>query len=783
MQLKILKFFIITATFLISLPLMAQVSSKTYPIAQVEVKGTHFSDPQTIITISGLRIGDQLTLPFDSKIQLAIKNLWQRKQFSSVEINVDKITAIGIFLIIKIKEFPRLSSMIIRNNDELSEENIKKTVQKSKGDIISPYETYLIKQRVKKAYIEHGLQFATIEPEIQMTDTAGYCRLILDITEGLEFHVQKIIFSGNNSVEESNLISTFEDTHERSWWKFWRSSKFDPVKYKKDLENISKYYKQKGYIDAFIIKDTVRYEPEKENIYIYININEGKKYYVRNISFEGNTIYPTSTLLKRLDFKKGDVYDLEKYQLNLSGNPESSDAKSVYLDNGYLFADMQTEETRVQPDSIDLKIKVIEGNRVTIGRVDIAGNTKTKDKVVRRELYTQPGDYFNKSAVIRSIRALGVLNFFTPDKLRPDIKPVDNTKVDIVYNVEEHSTDQINASVGFAGTFGLTGSIGLTLNNFSLAEPFIGGAGQVFNFSWEFGQMNRIQNLSLGVSEPWLFDEPTSVGFNLFDSRINYNYDLRRTGVTMNIGRRFHWPDDYFRGDWSIIVQRNVVDTAISSYYRPGKNTEITLGQTFSRISVDNLFFPTVGSRFSFSTQFAMGALGIGTTDYFKNSLKFEMAHPLMQIDGSPRLILFLSSYMGYIFGFKSDTTISPVELSYMGGNGLSGIGVTPLRGYEDRSVGPQTGGQVIAKHFLELRFAISIEPPIYFYGFGEAGNVWKNLSNTDPFNLKRSAGLGVQLMINPIGMLGFSYGYGFDNSDITGTRSGWHFLFNLGQQ
>jgi len=784
MRLQESKFLILVLFFLCSLQLLSQTQPKTYQIAGISVEGTHFADEQTILTYSGLRIGDQITIPNDSKIQTALKSLWQRKMFSSVEIKVDRITAIGMFLTIKVSEYPRLNQLIIHDAEEISTDKILKTLQKMRGDIVSPYEVYRMKKRIQKLYSEEGMQFAQVESTIKETDTANYVDVYLKIIEGAEFKVESIDFEGNNYFSDGDLRSSFDETNERKWWKFWKSSKFDPAKYKTDKDLLVKYMKQNGFIDGYIERDTVIFDYERGVVHITVWVNEGSKYYIRNIEFVGNTIYPSAMLLRRLDFKPGDLYDMDKFKLNLLGNPESTDALSAYLDNGYLYAAMKAEEKKVPPDSIDIIIRVTEGNRTTINRVDIVGNTKTKDKVIRRELYTQPGDFFNKAAIIRSIRGLGVLNYFAQEGLKPDVKPVDNNKVDVIYHVQERSTDQVNLSIGYAGSYGLTGAIGLVFNNFSISEPWRGGAGQVFSFNWEFGQANRIQNISLGFTEPWLFDEPTTVGFSLFDSRINYNYNLRRTGLSINLGRRFRWPDDYFRGDWNLTIQRNDVGTNSSYYYNEGISTEISIGQTFSRVSVDNLFFPTTGSKFTLSTQFAMGSIGLGTTDYLKNSLKFEISHPLASVEGNPRLVLFLSTNLGYITGLKSDTTISPIELYYMGGNGLSGYGVTPLRGYDDGAVGPSGGGKVLARHIAELRFALSLDPmPIYLYTFAEAGNVWSTLNKTDPFNLKRTAGFGLQLMMNPIGLIGFSYGYGFDNDDATGKRSGWKFLFHLGMQ
>lgn len=758
--------------------------NKPIIIAGVSVEGNNFVSAETIISLSGLRVGEVINTVNETKIQNAILNLWKRKQFHKVDIIVDRVTDQGVFLLIKVQEFPRLNEVYIKDNDKVSTKDINKVIGKSKGEVITNYDTAQINQRIKKLYTEEGLLHAQISSDIRYTELKNYIDLNIFINEGTKFKVSSINIVGNALIDADDLVGAMEETAVVPWWKFWKSGKFDEKKYQDDKKLIINYYKSQGFIDADIIKDTITYDLEKGKVDITINVYEGNRFYIRNINIEGNTVYSDDIIKRRLDFKPGDVYDVEKMKKNLEANQDQTDAASLYLDNGYLQARLVPSDKRIGQDSIDLTILIYEGSRYKIGKVDIVGNTKTKDKVIRRELYTRPGEYFDRSAIIRSVRALGAMNYFNPEKLRPDVKPseVDNTSVDVVYQVEERSTDTFNASIGFAGTFGLTGSIGFSFNNFSLLEPLQGGSGQVFNFNWEFGQFSRYQTFSVGFTEPWLNNEPTTIGFNLFDTRYSYYFDMRRTGATVNLGRRFRWPDDYWRGDWSLRWMYNDVGAGSSSYFISG--TEISLSQRYSRISINNQFFPSVGSRFSLSNDFAMGAIGIGKTDYFKTELTFDSFTPVLSIEGIDRLVFMLSTKWGYINGFKSDSTIPPIERFYMGGNGLSGWGVTPLRGYQDRSIGSDAGSYVLAKYTAELRFAISMDPmPIYIYAFAEAGNVWNKFSKMDPFELKRSAGMGVHLFINPIGMLGFSYGYGFDSPVGSKSPSGWQFLFHLGQQ
>lgn len=763
--------------------------SKEYTIAGISVTGNVFSDAETIISLSGLKAGAQLAYPNDPKVQEAINSLWRRKQFSQIDIVVDKVTPVGIFLLIRVKEFPRLNSIVVKNNNDIDAFDIQKAIGKVKGDIISPFDVYIAKKDVKKLYEDEGLTFAKVDISLEQSDSSNYTNMVVDVDEGFKYKVGTINFTGLKHFEPSDLIGTFDDTKIKHWWQIWRTGKFDPKKFQSDLDKLRDYFRKNGFIDAEIIKDTVIYNENTEKVAINIDVNEGEKFYVRDIDFEGNTVYPDAVLTRRLEFEKGDAYNEEKFQKNLNGNENQTDALSLYLDNGYLNTQFKPEIKRIGTDSIDILVNVYESERYKINKVEIVGNTKTKDKVIRRELYTRPGDYFDRSAIIRSIRALGMMNYFNQEALKPpEIKPVatDNTAVDLTYKVEERSTDTFNASVGFAGSFGLTLSLGLTFNNFAISEPLKGGGGQIFNMNIEFGQATRYRTFSLGLTEPWLFDEPTTLGFNIFDTYYNLSdisgIEQERAGFAANIGRRFRWPDDYWRGDWGLRVEFDN-NAYASDYYRQGKYTEITLSQKFSRTSLNNLFFPTVGSKFSLSNDFAMGAIGIGETDYLKSELTYEMYSPLAQFNGQDRVVFMMSTKFGYITGFNSDTTISPIQLYRMGGNGLYGFGVTPLRGYPDNKIGTGNGDRVMAKYTAELRFALSLEPmPIYVYLFGEAGNVWSALKYADPFDVKRAAGVGIQLLVNPIGVIGFSYGYGFDTYTGSTEKSGWRFLFHIGQ-
>lgn len=770
-----------------SVLLHAQQKPPTYPvIAGITVEGlTQGADMQTVIAYSGLRVGAEAR-PDD--LVMAIRNLWARHTFSDVRIEKERETALGVFIIIKVTPAPRLRTITFTGLNELTEDDLLKVVEKRRGDLLAPSDTYKIRKAIKDAYAKEGMLFAKVTTELVNLDSSNHFDLEIDVVEGVEYSVESITFEGNSIYTDAELAGAFKETKTKSWFEFWSSSDFDDNKYRADLKLLHEWFREHGLLDAEVVHDTVMYDEASEKVRIVITVNEGPLVYIRSIRFVGNTVYPEDELLRRLDVQPGDLYNGKKIQQNLTVNETQTDATSLYADNGYLGAQLEPEIKRASNDSVDIEVRVVEGERYTIRRVNIAGNTKTRDRVIRRELYTRPGDYFDRSAVIRSLRGLGVLNYFNQEKLQPQVTPVDKTQVDVTYNVEERSTDTFNASIGFAGAFGLTGSVGVTLNNFDVSAPLRGGAGQIFSIQWEFGQQSRLNTFQISLTEPWLFGEPTTLGFNLYDTRQNYGFSIRRTGGQVNLGRRFRFPDDYFRGDWSISFERQDVQSA-GTLYRQGVNTALTLAQVISRTSYNSAIFPTSGSRVSLSLRATAAALGIGTTDFAKVGFNFDMVNPLINIHGNPRLVMLVGSELGYVNGIANDTTIPPQELYYMGGNGLGGFSLTPLRGYPDNSIGPLSstgrnlGGRMMARFLAEFRFALSLDPfPIYLLSFAEAGNVWADIKSVDPFGLKRAAGVGMRLLLNPIGLIGFDMGYGFDTDPYTGQRSGWHFHFQFGR-
>ncbi len=801
---------------------------KSFKILGISVEGNVSADANTIIVNSGLKIGDEIQIPGDQTLN-AIRRLWSLNIFSDVQILSEKQLNEGIFILIKVKEYPRFEKVVIEGNDEESTEDLEEKVNLIRGQIITPQKVTSSISKIKKLYEKDGYLNAevtakyftfvnadTSEETISVTwrnkddfsdeyvldyptDDRRYNNLVakikdrillkLEIVENNKVHVNEIRFHGNLAVDDDELKDQMSDTREPSaFWKFWQSSQFDFNDYKKDKEELIKYYQKNGFRDAEILSDSVLFSDDKELVDIVINLYEGPQYKIRNFIWEGNTIYPDDFLTSRLELNKGDIYNYEKLQQNLRGNEQQTDISSLYLDNGYLMFNLKTIEKKVAEDSVDIIIRVDEKNRFKIGNVDIVGNDKTMDKVIRRELYSVPGDYFNRAFLLRSVQQLANLKYFNVEKLYGPqgigTSIANDSTVNITFNVEEKSSDFLNASVGYSGSFGFSGAIGVTLSNFSLSHPFSLGGGQIVSFNWQFGVGNTFRTFSLGFTEPWMFGSPTLFGVDIFDTRQQFVYDLQQTGGTIRLGRRLKWPDDFFNVQGTFKYQRNDVING-AGFYAEGKTTQYSIGATISRRNIDNPIFPSQGSSVVLSGELSGGPLLPGNVDFYKFNLSAEWYRRLFNTN---RITLYTIADVGYLEELTRGTNIQPFEFFFMGGNGLV-IATTPLRGYEDRTVGPKDqigqviGGRVKARFTTELRLAVTLEPmPLYLLAFAEAGNVFENLGTTDIFNLRRSAGFGARLLINPIGLIGFDVGYGFDRKQVDGIEPEWLFHFQFGK-
>ncbi|MEK7819466.1 MAG: outer membrane protein assembly factor BamA [Bacteroidota bacterium] len=790
------KFFLFSFTIIFLFALNSRLEAQTknqpqqFKILGISVEGNSTAEPAAIILNSGLKVGSEISIPSEDT-RNAMNRLWGLRIFSDIQILVERTVGDGIYLLIKVVEHPRLDKVEIEGEDEVSENDLTKKITILKGQILSPFEINKILKAFKKVYEEDGFHQVKFETEIvESADTTANGKKVLkvNITEGAESRIKSIIFYGNLKYKDGDLEASFEETHQKVWWKFWRSAKFEKKKFEDDKKKLIQFYKKNGYREIEIITDSLEYADDKSNIILKIYLNEGPQYKIRNISWEGNSVFKSETLNGQLGFKTGDLFDGEKFERNLRGNEEQSDVSSLYLDNGYLMISIDPEEIKVGEDSVDIILHVRERNQFKISQVEIRGNSKTQEKVVRRELRVVPGDYFNRSAIIRSVRQLSVLNYFNPEKIKPDTRFVDDKTVDVVFDVEEKSSDTFNASVGYSEAFGATGAIGLTFNNFDIAEPLSGGGGQILNFDWQFGDLSRYQTFSISYREPWMFNTPTSFGFSVFDTKQNFYYDLRQTGATLSLGRQFKFPDDYFRGDWSFRFQSLNVKSTNYLYDRIGKSNQFTFSQIISRNSINNPLFPSEGSSVAWSLELSGPPFLPGTAEYTKHGIEIDWYTPLAN---THKLALYLGFKFNEIYRLGNQNSyVPPFEYFYMGGTGLGMVATTPLRGYPDRAVEPITinkssiPGAVMEKIMAEIRFNVALNPiPIYVLAFAEGGNIWESSKNINLFDLRRSAGIGARLLINPIGMVGFDYGYGFDRDKLlTPVTPGWEFHFQFGR-
>ncbi len=798
----------------------------TYKILGVSVEGNKSADANTVIANSGLKVGEEITIGSDATLK-AINRLWNLGIFKDVQVFIDKKIDNGVFLLIKVKEFPRVEDVLIEGEDEIGEDDILEEISMIPGQTLKDQEIFNIKRKIRNLYEEDGYLNVKIDPrqyEFFKADTSddeitvlwkniddpteeyeteydydpdvrsrlmrkvkNRVLLVIYLDEGDEVIIRNIEFSGNSAFEDGDLKGEFEETSEARWWKFWSSSNFKKDLFTTDKEVLTTFYRKNGYRDFRILKDSLKYDNDKKDLSIFIDVYEGPQYKLRDVVFSGNTVFKDEVLMERLDFEKGDVYDLEKFQQNLRFNEKQTDISSLYQDRGYLTFNLQQREEKVGDDSLDIFIDISENNRFRIGKLDITGNDKTMEKVIRRELYTVPGDYYNRAAVLRSIQQLANLQYFNVEQLYQtgvNPVPVSDSTVNLLYTVEEKSSDYLNASIGYSGAFGFSGAIGVTLTNFSIQHPFSMGGGEVLNFNWQFGVGNYYRTFNLGYTQPWFNDTPTLVGFDLFDTRQNYVYELSQSGISFKVGRRLKWPDNYFYIQGSLKFQYNDVKEG-RNWYPEGISRQYTLGATISRTDIDNPVFPSRGSKLALNMELSGGPLLPGDVDYYKVLLNVDW---YKQLFNTNRITMYTNVNLGYINELVKGTTIQPFEFFYMGGNGMI-IATTPLRGYDDRTVGPRNsqddviGGRVMTKYTFELRGALALEPmPIYLIGFAEAGNTYLDLNHTDLFELRRSAGFGARIMINPIGLIGFDYGYGFDREAVDGADPAWKFHFQFGR-
>ena len=771
---------------------------KKITVLGITVDGLTTIAEKDILTRFSIKKGDEIRIPGGTEVSDAIKRLWKQNLFSDVQVEIDKETADGIYLRLILKEYPVLTEVVYQGNDEYDAEDLDQETNLIKGSPATPQSIEAARQKLLSFYEEEGYLRARVQTEIKATAN-NYATVYFTIEENSRVIIEQITFHGNNAFDDDELRGVLDETKQNNFWRtIFGRPVLDRKKFEQDIDLLVDFYREKGYRDVQFLKDSVSYSSSKEDLYLDIFISEGPKYVIRNITWEGNT-KPFATediLTERFGFKKGDTYNKKRLEERLNFSQDGDDISSLYLDKGYLAFRPFMEESVVEGDSVDLNIYLNEGEQFRIRRVEIAGNTKTKDHVIRRELYTRPGDLFSRERIVRSVRQLAQLNYFDQERINPDVKPNPKTsEVDLTYELIEKQTDTFNASAGYSAAIGMTGSLGLTFNNFSIQDVFKGdawspiphGDGQQLTFNWQFGNYSY-RNLSIGFTEPWAFGTPTSIGVNLYDITQDYGSKIQQTGISLTVGRRLRWPDDYFSISWTVRYQRNIGGfiNFISTDDEPNDATEVSLSQTIRRNSFDNPIYPRRGSNFSLTSQVSGGPLP-GSVNFYK-FIGQNAWHT--QIAGD--LVFRVSNDYGYIARFDDTDYIPYINFFYMGGSGISSLPTIQMRGYDDRSIGvlePSTDlytGRIYTKFGSELRYPLTLNPSasVYMLAFAEAGNLWDKPTNVNFNNLKRSVGFGIRVFLPIIGLIGLDYGYGFDPIPEFPDRlnQGWNFQFVFGQ-
>jgi len=773
------------------------------------------------IRSSGLTVGQKVTLPNDPAISEAIRNLYRLKVFSDVKIVEENRVDEGVFLMIQLTEEPQLADFTFSGIKRSDRRKLKEEIPLFKGTRVRPADLERSKQVIQEYFEKKGFPLAEVSI-LQSAAPENTINVDFAIDRGEKVRIREVLISGNESLSDRSIRRKLKKTKPRRPLLFWRKARFDPMEYEEDKVNVINHYNSKGYYDARIVTDSVWIDTfnGKPGKVVSIEIHEGPKYHVRNVEWEGNTVYPDEVLSNALGVESGDVYDSDRIDKNLHGNQSSSDVSSLYMNRGHMLFRVQPEVRVVEGDSLDLNYDLYEGDIFSFGEISISGNDKTKEHVVRRELYTIPGQTFSRELIQETIRRLSQLKYFNQEKLGagPSIDlDQENKKVDLIYNLEEVGSDQLELS-GTYGRFGVILMLRFGFNNFSAQDlfkasawkPLPSGDGQQLSVSLQTSG-RQYQSYSLGFTEPWLNGRPTPVGFQVSHSRFrgigfygyntlnnnndrNSNLRFSNTAARVFYEQRLQWPDDKFSTSTSVGYQfySNVNYT---SALPSGRSQQITLRQGLSRSSLDHPVFPTIGSTLLLSAEVALPITDF--IQYHKWKLNTSWNVPILR-----RLTTSFSADFGYIGSLTGDDVL--FERYIVGGSPFDvqgyrtnfGKDIIYMRGYPSRVLGPRRGneaigGRILNKFTSELRLLAVQSPQLTAapYLFMDAANTWDRIQTYNPSQLYRSAGVGARLFLPILGMLEIAYGYNFDefapigaqNSNHNGSRR-WFFQFTIGQ-
>jgi outer membrane protein insertion porin family len=789
-----------------------------YNLAKVRVEGAPGLDENAIILLSELKEGELIKIPGDV-IPKAIKKLWEQKLFSNIRIDVDKVIGNDIFLVIIVGERRRLSRTFPGGGARKKEfENVFETLDLYKGKLITEDMMYNVRRIAKDYFVEKGYYRTKIELETGPDSLIANSQYIkLKIIKGSKIKIKKIDLEGVTVFKHGKLYRAMKEIKRKKWWRFWKGSKFLESEYKTDKTSILNKYYDKGYRDAVIVFDTV-YDYDSKSIAIKLKIDEGKRYYFRNISWIGNSKYRSGFLDTVLSIKKGDVYDQGELESHLFMNQNGGDITSLYMDNGYLFFSVTPVEVRITNDSIDYEMRISEGKQARVRDIIIKGNTKTNEHIIRREIRTKPGDLFSRDAIIRTQRELSQMNYFDPEKMgvNPIPDPATGT-VDIEYTVEEKPSDQIQLSGGWGGGR-VIGTVGLTISNFSARNFFNGSAwrplpsgdGQQLSLNCQ-STGAFYQGYNLSFVEPWLGGKkPNSLSVNAYhtftsnDSKKFKDPEKSKFkiyGASVGLGKRLKWPDDYFSVFHEISYQYYDLQKFGGLFsFSNGYVNNLAYRFTLSRNSISQPIYPREGSNITFTAKTTAPYSLFNGKDYSVLSdqekfnlleyakFKFTTSY-FLPLSRNKKLVLNARTGFGFLLPWNKKVGESPFERFYMGGSGLTGVNfqfgreIIALRGYDDNAVSSTFGDPYIAKYVLELRYPISLNPSatVFILGFTDGGKTWSELRKVNPFEVYRSAGVGVRLFLPMFGMLGFDYAWRLDTIPFREGMQKSQFHFTIG--
>ena len=864
-----------------------QKTPKKYKIAAIKVVGNHFFDENLLVSVSTLSVGDEVTIPGGDNFSKAITKLWAQNYFSNIEINITKLEGKNITVEIAVTERPRLAKFSFVGVPKGDADDLKPKSGLIVGRVVTENMKRSAIDAIDKYYAEKVFQSVKVRVEQQKDkNLQNSLQISFVIDKGVKTRINNINFAGN-TIDESKLKSKLKDTKEQSRLtlyppdnsggfispkhytfddylrdhgyftytytkklldpyvrlKFFTSAKFNEKKYAEDKDKLIEYYNSLGYRDAAIQKDKV-FKNSKGSFNIDIQVSEGQKYYFGNITWRGNTKYTDSLLTAVLGIQKGDIYNVDILNQKLGkGAPEGTDVSTLYQDEGYLFFRVDPVEVAVYNDTIDFEIRIVEGPQATIKNIRISGNEKTKEYIIRRELRTLPGDKFSKTNLIRSQREIAQLNFFNAEKIgiNPVPNPDDGT-VDINYTVEEKSSDQLELSAGWGGNIGLTGTLGVTFNNFSTKnlfhkkawDPLPVGDGERLSMRIQSnGRAFRSYNFSF--TEPWVGGKKrNTLTVSIFDTKFSNTYNpatgsysnnsgsyIRTTGAGVNMGKQLSWPDDYFTASAGLNFSRYklsnyYIDRVNLPGYNNGDSYNFNLKLAIQRNSVNQPQFPSSGSNLLLSLALTppYSSIWSGTEnqsnpykwiEYYKWRFDGDWYVPLSKPTGEDRNQMFVlkaSAKYGFLGRYNAALNISPFERFQVGDAGLAnqsallGYEIISQRGYpvyqnSNPSINPEQSGAteyftIFNKYTLEVRYPLSLNASstIYALTFFEAANGWYSVQDYNPFQLRRSVGVGMRFFLPMFGLLGFDYGIGLDRIPPGGSlKDGSRFTFMLGYE